>query len=168
MEGEGGKAGGGYPASGAQSATAKALPKAVGSDIGGIPGSSNANGGGCVPPPSPPIYFTGEMVYEWMFEGDYSQLTSLRECANLLAQKEDWPVLYDVSSLRHCKVPCAAAVYYEDMYVETAFSEETGRLLPNCKMWITNEYQHSGLQDDGYNITAKLLNMVRGGLQIPS
>lgn len=117
---------------------------------------------------SVPVYFTGEMIYPWMFEGDYRCLVPLKDAAYLLAEKMDWPILYDLNALRSCKVPCAAAVYYEDMYVESGFSEDTGRMLPQCKMWITNEYQHSGLQDDGYNIMAKLLNMVRGGLQIPS
>jgi len=115
-----------------------------------------------------PACFTGEMVYPWMFEGDYEHLAYLREAAGIISEKTDWPLLYDVASLQTCRVPCAAAVYYEDMYVEATFSENTARMLPNCKMWITNEYQHSGLQDDGYNILARLLNMARGGLQIPS
>merc|ERR1712039_205115 len=110
--------------------------------------------------PNIPAYFTGEMIYPWMFEGDYEHLRYLREAANIISKKDDWPLLYDIGALRQCKVPCAAAVYYEDMYVETSFSENCGRLLPHCRMWITNEYQHSGLQDDGYNIMAKLLNMV--------
>jgi hypothetical protein len=117
---------------------------------------------------STPAYFTGEMIYPWMFEGDYEQLTHVKEASDIISEKDDWSILYDVGALQACKVPCAAAVYYEDMYVESSFSEKTGQLLPRCKMWITNEYQHSGLQDDGYNIMAKLLNMVRGGLQIPS
>lgn len=36
----------------------------------------------------------------------------------------------------------------EDMYVEREFSEDTARLLgPAClKVWLTNEFQHSGIR----------------------
>ncbi|CEM18612.1 unnamed protein product [Vitrella brassicaformis CCMP3155] len=114
-----------------------------------------------------PILFTGEMVFSWMFE-DYEKLRPLRDVANLIANKDDWPPLYSIDSLKRCDVPCAAAVYYEDMYVESRFSEETANVLPSCKIWLTNEYQHSGLRDDGYTILNKLFWMVRGGVAIPS
>ena len=59
--------------------------------------------------------------------GDYGELQPLREAAELLAAETDWPVLYDVEKLAHNPVPGAAAVYYDDMYVERSFSEETAR-----------------------------------------
>ena len=65
-------------------------------------------------------------------------------------------------------MPCAAAVYYDDMYVVRDFSLAAASILQSCKCWVTNEYQHSGLRDDGYNILAKLLSIVRGGVQSPS
>jgi hypothetical protein len=34
-----------------------------------------------------------------------------------------------------------------------------GGPLEKCKVWITNEYQHSGLRDDGARIFTKLLGM---------
>ena len=71
-----------------------------------------------------PVYFTGEMVYPWMFE-DYARLRPLREAAELLAADADWPRLYDTATLRANTVPCAAIIYYNDMYVARAFSEET-------------------------------------------
>ncbi|MCB0126576.1 MAG: hypothetical protein KDE58_30170, partial [Caldilineaceae bacterium] len=105
--------------------------------------------------------FTGEMIYPWMF-ADYPHLQPLREAANLLAATEDWPQLYDVEQLRQNEVPCAAAVYYNDMYVERAYSEETAREISGIQLWITNQYEHNALRADGEALLDRLLQMVRG------
>eukprot|EP00472_Partenskyella_glossopodia_P013492 CAMPEP_0197539204 /NCGR_PEP_ID=MMETSP1318-20131121/61941_1 /TAXON_ID=552666 /ORGANISM="Partenskyella glossopodia, Strain RCC365" /LENGTH=347 /DNA_ID=CAMNT_0043097847 /DNA_START=132 /DNA_END=1175 /DNA_ORIENTATION=- len=115
-----------------------------------------------------PIYFTGEMVFPWFAE-DYAELKDIKETAELLASKNDWGELYNIDKLKNTAVPCAALVSYEDLYVERQFSEETAAILgDNCKLWITNEHQHSGLRDDGYHVLAKLLQMVRGEINVPS
>ena len=67
--------------------------------------------------PDQPVLFTGEMVYPWMLE-DYEVLRPLAVCAEILAEKADWPRLYDLDVLRANTVPVAAAVYLDDMYVE--------------------------------------------------
>lgn len=59
-----------------------------------------------------PIFFTGEHVYSWMFDGDYKELAPLKPTAELLAARE-WPALYDLDVLRNTPVPLAAAVYYQ-------------------------------------------------------
>jgi len=110
-----------------------------------------------------PLLFTGEMVYPWMLD-TYPQLQPLKDAANLLAKKADWPMLYDVERLRKNTVPVAAAVYYDDMYVPCEFSEATAKIVPNMKLWITNEYEHNGLRADGENVVDRLLKMTRGGL----
>ena len=104
--------------------------------------------------------FTGEHVYPWMFE-DYSELAPLREAAQLLASHE-WPFLYDPAVLADCDVPCAAAIYTEDMYVERAFSEETAAQIPGMRTWVTSEYDHNGLRADGARVLAHLVDLVRG------
>ena len=43
-----------------------------------------------------------------------------------------------------------------------------GQPLENCKVWVSNEYQHSGLRDDGSLIFNKLLGMAKGEIGIPS
>ena len=110
-----------------------------------------------------PILFTGEMVYPWMMNV-YPQLKPLKAAADLLAQKADWPMLYDVERLRQNRVPVAAAVYYDDMYVHREFSEETARIVPNIKLWVTNEHEHNGLRADGEGVVDRLLKMARGDL----
>ena len=60
---------------------------------------------------------------------------STRRCARCgraprFWRKDDWPRLYDLDVLRANTVPVAAAVYYDDMYVESAFSQETAAYIP--------------------------------------
>jgi hypothetical protein len=108
-----------------------------------------------------PVLFTGEMVFPWMFDA-YAQLQPLKDAAELLAQTDAWPPLYDLERLRQNTVPVAAAVYYDDMYVHREFSEETARMVPNMRLWFTNEYEHNGLRADGGAVLGRLLAMVRG------
>jgi pimeloyl-ACP methyl ester carboxylesterase len=105
--------------------------------------------------------FTGEMVYRWMFD-EYPGLKPLKEAADILANDASWPVLYDVEKLKRNTVPVAAAVYYNDMYVPRQYSEETARIVPNMKVWITDEYEHNGLRADGERVVSRLLDMTRG------
>ncbi|CAA6661016.1 unnamed protein product [Spirodela intermedia] len=92
---------------------------------------------------SRPVFFTGEMVFPWVFD-EMGALTHLKEAANLLSEKEDWPSLYDIDALNKNEVPVAAAVYYEDMYVNFKLSMETASQIAGIRLWITNEFMHSG------------------------
>jgi hypothetical protein len=65
----------------------------------------------------------------------------------------------------------ASAVYYEDMYVD--FDEcmkvaARGGPLEKCKVYVTNEYQHSGIRDGGAAIFNKLHGMATGSVRTPS
>ena len=109
----------------------------------------------------PPEYFTGEHFFPWMFEDP--SLLALREATELLARRQ-WPALYDLERLKANEVPAAAAVYAEDPYVDRAFSEETIRMVPQMRLWLTNEYDHDGLRKDGGRVFGRLLELVRGRL----
>jgi pimeloyl-ACP methyl ester carboxylesterase len=111
--------------------------------------------------PGRPVFFTGEMVYPWMFD-EYRHLRSLKEAAEILAAYDGWPRLYDVAALRANTVPCVAAVYYDDMYVERTFSEETARDLQGIRLWVTSEYEHDGLRSYGEQVLGRLLDMLHG------
>ncbi len=95
--------------------------------------------------PGRPPSFTGEMIYPWMFD-EYPGLRPLREVAELLAQEERWPMLYDTATLARNTVPAVAAIYAEDMYVPRALSEQTAASIGGMKTWLTNEYEHNGLR----------------------
>ena len=99
------------------------------------------------------------MIYPWMFE-QYEVLKPLRDAAQLLAEKTDWPPLYKPSGLKENKVPVAAAVYFNDMYVPREYSLETARAIPNTRVWVTSEYEHNGLRADGAHILTKLIQLL--------
>jgi len=44
------------------------------------------------------LYFTGEMIYPWMIDAD-PVLRPLRAAADILAERDDWPPLYDPARL---------------------------------------------------------------------
>jgi pimeloyl-ACP methyl ester carboxylesterase len=111
--------------------------------------------------PDQPILFTGEMVYPWMFD-EYQHLRPLKAAAELLAAYPDWPMLYDKSIFQRNTVPVVAAMYYDDMYVERALSEETAGHIRGIKVWATNEYEHNGLRADGQKVLGRLLDMLHG------
>lgn len=106
-----------------------------------------------------PLLFTGEMIYPWMFELD-PVLQPIREAANLLAEEQDWPALYDLEQLGRNTVPVAAAVYYDDMYVERLFSEQAAATIKGCRCWVTSEYEHNALRADGERVLGQLIEML--------
>jgi len=79
-------------------------------------------------PGTAPLYFTGEMIYPWMIDAD-PVLRPLREAADILAERDDWPPLYDPARLAANEVPVAAAVYYNDMYVDRELSMQTAHAI---------------------------------------
>ncbi|MGW2252744.1 alpha/beta fold hydrolase [Kitasatospora sp. NPDC001660] len=108
-----------------------------------------------------PVLFTGEMIYPWMFDTDPA-LRPLKEAADLLATRNDWPDLYDPQRLAANEVRVVAAVYHDDMYVDTADSLETARAVRGLRTWITNEWEHDGLRVSGGKVLDRLIKMARG------
>ena len=112
-----------------------------------------------------PIYFTGEMVYPWMFE-DYSELRKLEDVANRIADDSDWSDLYDEKQLAKNEVPVShqairavvtpgtlltlpqvyAASYVEDMYVDFDLGMETARKVKGTKVFTTNVMFHDAIR----------------------
>ena len=105
------------------------------------------------------FYFTGEMLYPWMLD-DFQTLKPLKNAANLLAEKNDWPILYDEKILSVNKVPIAAAVYTNDMYVDRDYSIETAEIIRGIEIWETSEYEHNGLRSDGKNVLDLLFSRI--------
>lgn len=108
-----------------------------------------------------PLLFTGEMMFPWMFE----QIAALRPfagAAGILAETDDWPVLYDVGRLASNEVPVVAAVYADDMYVDAGLSLETASVVGNVRTWVTNEHEHDGLRSSGEAVLGHLMEMAAG------
>ena len=105
---------------------------------------------------------TGEHMFSWHFE-DCAELRPYREVASLLAEYP-WPRLYDAEVLAEVDVPCAAAIYADDPFVDRTFSEQTADLLPGMRRWLTDEYLHNGLRTDGGHVLDRLIGLARGTL----
>ncbi|MEU9605955.1 alpha/beta fold hydrolase [Streptomyces sp. NPDC048057] len=108
-----------------------------------------------------PVLFTGETIHPWHFDVDPS-LRPLKEAADLLAARTDWAPLYDAERLAANEVPVAAAIYHDDMYVDTAHSLRTARTIRGLRTWVTDEYEHDGLRADGPRVLDRLIGLVRG------
>ena len=97
-----------------------------------------------------PVLFFGEMVFPWMTE-DFKELGGIgaTALAKSLASKDDWGSLYDAAHMRMVlgdgRSRAAAAVYYDDLYVDFNCSMRVaarGGPLEKCKVYVTNDYQH--------------------------
>jgi pimeloyl-ACP methyl ester carboxylesterase len=114
-------------------------------------------------PGASPLFFTGEMIYPWMIDAD-PVLRPLREAAGILAERGDWPPLYDPARLAANEVPAAAAVYYNDMYVDRELSMQTAAAIRGLRAWVTSEYEHDGLRVSDGAVLDRLIGMVRGNI----
>lgn len=85
----------------------------------------------------------GEMV----MPRDFTEpsLEPFAAVAGLLAEKDDWPALYDPARLAQNEVPVTAAVYLDDVFVESAFQLETAAAVRSVRTWVTNELHHDGI-----------------------
>jgi pimeloyl-ACP methyl ester carboxylesterase len=108
-----------------------------------------------------PVLFTGEMVYPWVLEQDPA-LCPLAAAGELLAQRDDWPALYDAAQLARNQVPVTAAVYADDMYVPAVLSLQTAAAIPGLRAWVTNEYEHDGLRVSNGAVLDRLIAMAHG------
>ncbi|MEU4396177.1 alpha/beta fold hydrolase [Kribbella sp. NPDC023855] len=112
-----------------------------------------------------PLLFTGEMIYPWMFE-EIRVLRPFRAAAELLAARTEWSELYDLDRLAANDVPVVAAVYFDDMYVDSGLQLETAGRVGNLRPWVTNEFEHDGLRlsDRVFTHLTELVRSVGGGV----
>lgn len=111
-------------------------------------------------PGSETTLLTGEMIFPWQFDQDPA-LVPLREVAHHLADRSDWPRLYNPEVLAANTVPAAAVVYVHDMFVPYEGSLTTARKVSNLQLIETDKYQHDGIRQDGAALLDQLLAKVR-------
>lgn len=106
------------------------------------------------------VYLTGEMVFPFMLD-EIAALRPLKEVAHRIATSIDWSPLYSEEVLKSSQVPAAAAVYFNDMYVDFNLSMETVA-KSNIKPWITNEYTHAGIREGSDRVIDMLTASLSG------
>ncbi|KAI5465908.1 Alpha/Beta hydrolase protein [Mariannaea sp. PMI_226] len=104
------------------------------------------------------LNFSGEMIFPQHFD-TYPELISLRPVAEILAQRDDWPSLYNQEKLAINKVPVYAASYLDDMYVESEFARDTAKLVAGTKVFETNVMYHSALRAKSEDVLRALFDL---------
>ncbi|KAI9834983.1 MAG: hypothetical protein M1819_002706 [Sarea resinae] len=105
-----------------------------------------------------PVFFTGEMIYPWMFES-FPELRKLKETASIVASFEDWPELYDEEQLAKNNVPVYSATYVDDMFVDFEFAQETASKIKGCKQFITNMMYHDAIRSKADEVMKQLFTL---------
>ena len=114
-------------------------------------------------PDQRPLMFTGEMMYPWMFD-DIRALRPFKTATDALAKRKFDAPFYDLDRVRDNTVPVAAAVYFNDMYVDANLSLETAAQVGSLRTWVTDEYEHDGLRKDT-RVLQRLFDMVQRNIQ---
>jgi proline iminopeptidase len=105
-----------------------------------------------------PLLFTGEMAFPWMFD-EVRLLRPFAGAVHELAARPRWSRLYDLDRLAANDVPVAAAVYYDDMYVDAHLQLDTLARLGSSQAWVTNEFEHDGIGSG--RVLTRLRELVR-------
>ncbi|KAB7790096.1 alpha/beta fold hydrolase [Bifidobacterium leontopitheci] len=90
-----------------------------------------------------PLTFTGEAMFPWMFNQEKA-LRPFRPAMDLLMEDTRFGVIYDADQLARNEVPLQAAVYFDDMYVDSLMQLDTLSRVGNSHYWTTNEFEHDG------------------------
>ncbi|MFJ8596777.1 hypothetical protein [Streptomyces sp. NPDC093598] len=104
-----------------------------------------------------PLLLFGEMMYPWMFR-EITRLRPFAEAADLLAEADDFPALYDLDRLAANRVPLIALVYSHDLYTPVKLQHRTAQAVGNTRLVTTDDFHHNGLMRNG-RLLARLLDM---------
>jgi len=108
--------------------------------------------------------------------GDYAQLRPWKGAADILAKDETWDLLYDLEQLSRNEVKVSAVTwvwiifkalfgnltlcrYFNDMYVDFGYAQETASKIKNTEQYITNQLVHDGLREDSSDVMKKLFKI---------
>lgn len=92
-----------------------------------------------------PLLFTGEAAFPWMFE-ECPELKPFAAAMGELMRDTEFDVVYDPARLAANETPVHAAVYFDDMYVDSGLQLDTLSRVGNAHPWVTNEFEHDGLR----------------------
>lgn len=110
-------------------------------------------------PAARPLMLTGEACFPWMFE----EMPELRPFAGAmwrLMVDTSFGRLYDPAVLLANETPLQAAVYFDDLYVDSGLQLDTLGRVGASHAWVTNEFEHDGLH--GEHVFKHLLDEALG------
>ena len=91
-----------------------------------------------------PLMFTGEAMFPWMFEQERA-LRPFKPAMDVLMEDTHFGTIYDADQLARNEVPLQAAVYFDDMYVDSGLQFDTLSRVGRSHYWTTNEFEHDGV-----------------------
>lgn len=94
-----------------------------------------------------PLLFTGEVTFPWMFEQERA-LQPFKAAMDVMMELKYFAKIYDADQLARNDVPLNAAVYYNDLYVDSSLSLDTLDHIGHANAWVTNKYEHDGIHGD--------------------
>ncbi|PNP89711.1 alpha/beta fold hydrolase [Gardnerella sp. DNF00502] len=111
-----------------------------------------------------PLLFTGEAVFPWMFDQELA-LSPFKPAVDSMMEDKKFGKIYDEEQLSNNEVPLQAAVYFDDLYVDSGLQLDTLSRISNSHYWTTNEFEHDGVH--GSKVFRHLLDEARdrGDLQ---
>jgi len=109
---------------------------------------------------SVPLFFSGEMIFPSMFD-DYANLRPWKGAAEILAKDDSWGNLYDLDQLAKNEAKVSAVTYFNDMYVDFDFAQQTASKIKNTEQYITNQLVHDGIREDSRDVVKTLCKLSR-------
>ena len=94
-----------------------------------------------------PLMLTGEACFPWMFE-EMPELTPFAGAMGELMRDTSFGRLYDPAVLLANETPLQAAVYFDDLYVDSGLQLDTLSRVGASHAWVTNEFEHDGLHGE--------------------
>jgi pimeloyl-ACP methyl ester carboxylesterase len=109
-----------------------------------------------------PLYFSAEMIYEFMLRDAGAELDPFIEPTNILAKSKDWSDLYDEEQLRQNDVFLRALVYPEDTFLDLDFSLETaGIIRRSCVAQAPSDWTHGSIKTRPQEVCRLLFSVVK-------
>jgi hypothetical protein len=99
------------------------------------------------------------MFYPWMFE-EIRLLKPFGPAVHVLQERTDWPARYDIPRLAANEVPVAAAIYFDDLYVDPDLQLRTASEIANLTTWVTDEWEHDGVGASGGEVVRHLQRLL--------
>jgi hypothetical protein len=107
-----------------------------------------------------PLYFSGEMIHEFMLRDAGPELEPFIEPAKILAQYREWPALYDMESLSKNTGWLRALIYPADLFLDFEISKSTALRVGNCQqIWAPADWVHGSIKTRTQDVSGLLFSL---------